>query len=62
MNVTHNNEAGREAVAAGGGPEALAQLVARCAVPVLQAGTELMAAQCHRSRLLMSPGAATAVL
>ena len=38
MNVTHNNEAGREAVAAGGGLVALAQLVACCAAPALQAG------------------------
>lgn len=41
MNVTHNNEAGREAVAAGGGLEALAQLVVCCAAPALQTGAGL---------------------
>lgn len=38
MNVTHNNEAGRKAVAEAGGLEALAQLVACCAAPALGIG------------------------
>lgn len=48
MNVTHNNEAGRTAVAAGGGLEALAELVACCAAPALQTGAGLAIPQVAR--------------
>jgi hypothetical protein len=57
MNVTHNNEAGREAVAAGGGLEALAQLVACCAAPALQAGAVLDADSCSLQTVQSVPDA-----